>query len=49
MASDAAMIVIRFFFIFFNGSHGLGEEPRLGPFFPKEKGKPPAARSGKSH
>jgi hypothetical protein len=44
IASDAAVGFIRLFFLlFFKGSHGLGEEPRLGHFFPTEKGLAPAA------
>jgi hypothetical protein len=39
IASDAAAAFIRFLFIVFKGSHGLGEEPRLVTFLLKEKKK----------
>jgi hypothetical protein len=46
IVSDATVGFIRICLLFFKGSHGLGEEPRLGPFFAKEKGKPDAAPDG---
>jgi hypothetical protein len=37
IASDAAVAFIRICLLFFKGSHGLGEEPRLGSFQLLEK------------
>jgi hypothetical protein len=37
IASDAAVAFIRICLLFFKGSHGLGEEPRLGSFQLQEK------------
>jgi hypothetical protein len=46
IASDAAVGFIRICLLFFKGPHGLGEGPRLGLFFPIEKGLASAAMSG---
>jgi hypothetical protein len=41
IASDAAVGFIRIYLLFFKGSHGFGEGPRLGTFFLQKKERPP--------
>ena len=47
IAAGAAVGLFAVFLLFFKGAHGLVVPPRHWYFFPTEKGKAPAAMSGR--